>query len=508
VTHVAPPVSVGWPTDMVDDEREVLDSKDPLLLDCLAAFKRTAFERCGRELVAESQTASTQIIDGLAVQVHARVRGANGSAGVDRKFVCAFELKGNDSAMTNLTANMWLDPLPEEEEAGFTVSICMTSDICAADVADAQSAAAAKVRLLRDRHRTGELSVVKGYQHVYRDLPHWKGRRLQAGPPASVSMLALFPECFPTHSTVIRDQGLCGSCWAFSAATALITNICAGGGLNASLDSKGRRHEVAVQRMISCNSFNFGCAGGHAVAAAESIERFGMAHYWDLPYMCGGGSAVDHFVQTAAACEAAPWGGSEKTCSPQWSVDAWGFQGLYQVIGEFNMMSAIATASPLFAGMKCYMNFLQWAGGGVYRNIGGELAGGHALVIIGYGFQGLTKYWHIQNSWGKQWGDGGYGKILRGANFLELETNAALLFESYAKGSWRATHADPPPGSKAVVNGSTSAASALSAFLARVGLGNTPYAAELVAGLSVLLGVACVWWGMCRPRPKYSPVQR
>ena len=58
---------------------------------------------------------------------------------------------------------------------------------------------------------------------------------------------------------------------------------------------------------------------------------------------------------------------------------------------------------------------------GVYRQVSGERVGGHAMKLIGWGTQGGTDYWLIANSWGTQWGNGGFLKFLRGVNHLGIE---------------------------------------------------------------------------------------
>ncbi|GFU98966.1 digestive cysteine proteinase 1 [Trichonephila clavipes] len=40
----------------------------------------------------------------------------------------------------------------------------------------------------------------------------------------------------------------------------------------------------------------------------------------------------------------------------------------------------------------------------------------HALTVIGYGTENGTDYWLVKNSWGKSWGQGGFGKLLRNRN--------------------------------------------------------------------------------------------
>ena len=51
---------------------------------------------------------------------------------------------------------------------------------------------------------------------------------------------------------------------------------------------------------------------------------------------------------------------------------------------------------------------------GIYKHVSGTLLGGHDVVIIGWGIEDGTKYWIAQNSWGKDWGEQGYFRIVEG----------------------------------------------------------------------------------------------
>lgn len=58
---------------------------------------------------------------------------------------------------------------------------------------------------------------------------------------------------------------------------------------------------------------------------------------------------------------------------------------------------------------------------GVYSYKRGELEGGHAIKIIGWGVENGTNYWLCSNSWSRQWGENGMFKILRGKNECHIE---------------------------------------------------------------------------------------
>ena len=55
-------------------------------------------------------------------------------------------------------------------------------------------------------------------------------------------------------------------------------------------------------------------------------------------------------------------------------------------------------------------------------------ATGHAVVIVGYGYDHETgeKFWRVQNSWGKSWGEDGYFRIRRATNEVAIESNSVF----------------------------------------------------------------------------------
>ena len=58
---------------------------------------------------------------------------------------------------------------------------------------------------------------------------------------------------------------------------------------------------------------------------------------------------------------------------------------------------------------------------GIYHHVLGPILGGHAIEIVGYGIEDKVKYWKVKNTWGRDWGESGYFRILRGANECAIE---------------------------------------------------------------------------------------
>jgi cathepsin B len=79
------------------------------------------------------------------------------------------------------------------------------------------------------------------------------------------------------------------------------------------------------------------------------------------------------------------------------------------------------TNGPVEAAFSVYSDFENYASG-IYHQTGGEMMGGHAIKIVGFGTENGVKYWKVQNSWNPYWGEGGYFRIRRGSDECGIES--------------------------------------------------------------------------------------
>lgn len=95
--------------------------------------------------------------------------------------------------------------------------------------------------------------------------------------------------------------------------------------------------------------------------------------------------------------------------------------------GENAIKNQLAASGPVTACFDVYEDFKVHKG--VYFRVYGKKVGKHAVVILGYGTAtcGREKvtYWIIRNSWGTNWGEGGYFKFRRGRNDCGIEGDIA-----------------------------------------------------------------------------------
>lgn len=86
---------------------------------------------------------------------------------------------------------------------------------------------------------------------------------------------------------------------------------------------------------------------------------------------------------------------------------------------------------PVCTVMRVFSDFYFWDGKGIYqydeRSTQIE-SYGHSVIIVGWDTENNTKYWICCNTWGSDWGDNGYFKIIRGVNNCEIEENVFGLY--------------------------------------------------------------------------------
>lgn len=58
---------------------------------------------------------------------------------------------------------------------------------------------------------------------------------------------------------------------------------------------------------------------------------------------------------------------------------------------------------------------------GIYHHTSTVKTGGHAVIFVGFGVEDGVKYWKVRNSWGAEWGEGGFFRILRDNNECAIE---------------------------------------------------------------------------------------
>ncbi|GAB1298284.1 Cathepsin J [Apodemus speciosus] len=195
------------------------------------------------------------------------------------------------------------------------------------------------------------------------------------------------------YVTPVRNQGSCGSCWAFAAV----------GAIEGQMFSKtGNLTPLSVQNLLDCSQTvgNKGCHSGTAHQAFKYVlENKGLEAEATYPYEAKEGPCRYHRENASASIT--------------------DFVNLPP--NELYLWVAVASIGPVSAAVDASHDSFRFYKGGIYHepNCSSYFVN-HAVLVVGYGFEGNEAdgnyYWLIKNSWGEKWGMNGYMKIAKDRN--------------------------------------------------------------------------------------------
>lgn len=186
----------------------------------------------------------------------------------------------------------------------------------------------------------------------------------------------------------IADQSTCGSCVAFATCSAL--------------ESRVRIIEADADHQVSMSEAHlfFCCgpadcdAGWTPWEALKKSRETGLISAADFPYT----SPPDQIVCSV----------DRQSLPPIAKVDRWKKYDNKNENSLSKIKNALAKRGPVIAGMSVFDDFVYYKSG-IYRPVSSDLIGLHAIVLVGY--DDAQGCWIVQNSWSKDWGECGFGKI-------------------------------------------------------------------------------------------------
>lgn len=213
----------------------------------------------------------------------------------------------------------------------------------------------------------------------------------------------------PAVVTPVKDQGGCGSCWAFASTETVESAVAM---------ATGQLFDLSPQQLVSCVPNPDECGGTGGCSGATEPLAFA--------YVAQNGMTTE---------KSYPYQGSTGTCS---------YKSKSAVVGIANythlptndyasLLKAVATVGPVAVSVDA--SWFSYESGVFSGDCGTSVD--HAVQLVGYGTDsdsGLD-YWTIRNSWGGSWGESGYIRLKRfGAGKEPCGTDSSPLDGNGCKG--------------------------------------------------------------------------
>uniref|UniRef100_A0A914QGD2 Peptidase C1A papain C-terminal domain-containing protein n=1 Tax=Panagrolaimus davidi TaxID=227884 RepID=A0A914QGD2_9BILA len=187
----------------------------------------------------------------------------------------------------------------------------------------------------------------------------------------------------------VKNQGSCGSCYAFAAAAAIESQYL--------IRQNKLLLDLSEQTIVNCESKSYQCKGGFLSRALDYAKDVGIPLETCSPYTAQNGS-----------------------CNSNCNSQRFKISGYYWFDhNEAAYAQQLHNFGPFTMWLTCPQAFMSYSSGILdlpAAECSKQNIGGHFLLVVGY----TPDYWIAKNSWGPNWGENGYVRFKRGQNFCDM----------------------------------------------------------------------------------------
>jgi len=197
-------------------------------------------------------------------------------------------------------------------------------------------------------------------------------------------------------TTPVKDQGACGSCWAFSATETIESYTYL---------KTGKLPVLSEEQIVDCDTTCYGCGGGWPYLAYEYVKGAGgQDSEASYPYSAGNGNS--------GSCQFDPSNVQAK------------ISGYKKVVGEPALQQTLQSTGPISVCVDA--STWQSYQSGVLTDCGDSVD--HCVQLTGYANWGKSgSYWIVRNSWGDSWGNQGFIWIQTGSDLCLIGDYATIV---------------------------------------------------------------------------------
>jgi len=206
------------------------------------------------------------------------------------------------------------------------------------------------------------------------------------------------------RTTPIKNQGSCGSCWAFGITEQIESDT---------IRLLGKTYLLAPQQVVDCDTNNGGCNGGNEGPALSYVQTTagGICQEADYPYTSG-----SVYPYAAGTCKTS-------TVNAKKVV---GLQSYSRILGETNVANFVTNTGPVTIAVDA-TNWNSYTGNVMTSascSYGHASTINHVVQAVGlYIPTSGQAYWKVRNQWGSNWGLSGYILLAYGSNTCNMASD-------------------------------------------------------------------------------------